>query len=145
MHKTISHCAAVLALALLAGCSTLQPTAEQQIAIFYAAPTEFARGSLVTLHYPAKHPRFFAIQTPTQHWYFVQSKDDDIELLPAADFAKSTQLVLDTNKLKGVIWHNGKRREKLIFTKAGDYTLYLTDDFEAETAFSLTTIVTMTN
>lgn len=81
---------------------------------------------------PEEHPKSFSIRNPNGSWFVLEDPDEGIHFSPEVDFNTVSELTIDTGSLKGVVWENGIRSDKKVFSVEGNYLLYFANNLETE-------------
>lgn len=90
-------------------------------------------GDMLRVAVPEEHPRGLAIKDPAGNFYVLQDADSPRpQLMAPGDFAKTRLFELDTLRIEGTVWADGKAMQERPFTKEGEYLIYMADDMETE-------------
>ncbi len=81
---------------------------------------------------PEKHPKYFAIKTPNNEWYYIQDSTIPIHTVPQNEFESASNLEFDVKHLEGVTWRNGIKVNERVFKDSGKYLIYFADNLETE-------------
>jgi hypothetical protein len=105
-------------------------------------PRVFSKGQ-VSISLPEKHPKKFAIQNPVGEWIYLVDDENENSLYTEQSFLTERKVLLQIDKIKGIVWMNGNAVLTNVFTVEGEYLLFLADNLETEpeNTFSIETKV----
>lgn len=92
------------------------------------------KGDKLTIILPQPHPKELAIKAPDGRWFYLQVENEGSGemLMPGKQFAALGKLDLDTRMLEARYWDDGKAMHGKVFTRSGDYLIYMADNLETE-------------
>ena len=133
---------AVLAACLAAGCavghqangipSTSEAYREADQGALRASPRVLGHDQTLTLTMPVPHPASLAIRDPDGRWFYLQDPAASVALVPPEAFARLRELALHPAEITGLVFVGGEPLTGLVFTKAGEYLIYLAENLETE-------------
>jgi len=94
------------------------------------SPAKVTAGSKVTVSLPKKHPKGFAIETPSGDWIYIVDPSSHYSFFP--DFANNSSFTFSEDMLQGVRFFDGKQAVAKVFDKPGEYEFYFADNLETE-------------
>ncbi|MGS1078416.1 hypothetical protein [Pseudoxanthomonas beigongshangi] len=96
-------------------------------------------GSAIKLNLGREFPGNVGVIAPNGNFYVV--RDDEINCLGIEFLDKG--VVLDTLRLSGVLWDDGRPRTELIFTVTGNYKIVVADNLETELDGANASVITV--
>lgn len=133
-RSIVKYFITVLLTALLTSCFS-----SQLITGFDETLTDIQFNSSFTLTLPRPLAEL-AITDPDSIWFYLQGNDLNKTLYPQGEFVQLKKIEINTGKLKATQWIDGKANYANVFTKAGVYTIYLSDNLETEPDNAITFI-----
>jgi len=100
--------------------------------VFAITPDKITLTQKFQILLPKQHPSKMSIRDPGGIWHWVQDAEERITLMPDAEFRKATRIVVDTGKLHGLSWIDGRKSSGLVFRRPGEYLIYIANNLETE-------------
>lgn len=101
-------------------------------------PEALQPGDTLVLSFTAPHPSELAIRAPGRTWYFLVYEPDSNSpegfhpIVSKAEFKGLSELKLPVNTAKGSPWKMNRIQNERIFTRPGEYQVYLSEVLESE-------------
>ena len=112
------------------GCLLFCPVAYADQPVYGVSPVRITAGSKVTVSLSKKHPKGFAIKTPSGDWIYIVGPSFHYSFFP--DFDSNSSFTFPEDTLQGIHFVDGKQAIAKVFDKVGEYEFYFADNLETE-------------
>ncbi len=100
--------------------------------VFSIIPKEISLEKIFSINIPERHPSKISVRTPSNEWYVIHDLSEKVFVLPAEEYISTKRIDILPSHLMGVTWKDGKRVVGMVFSRPGEYLIYMADNLETE-------------